>query len=574
MAYDRGELDLQAKIEVRLRDVAPPFGYTPPEGWTEGQPLRLTTTLGRCLFNETLPDDYPFVNYEVGKKQLSTIVNELAESYPKVEVAAALDALKDAGFHWATRAGVTIAIEDVVAPPNKAEILDTYEKRADKVQREYDRGLITDDERRQELIEIWTHATADVAQDMEAAFPETNPVWMMVNSGARGNPMQVRQIAGMRGLVSNPKGETIPRPITSSFREGLSVVEYFISTHGARKGLADTALRTADSGYLTRRLVDVAQDVIVREEDCGTDRSICHADRRDRTPTAACASCPTSRTPAPAARWPRTSRTPDGNVLATAGSDMTEAMIDQLVAAGVGVGAHLQRPGLPGEVGVCAKCYGRSLATGKRVDVGEAVGIIAAQSIGEPGTQLTMRTFHTGGVAGLDITHGLPRIQELFEARIPKGMAPISEVEGTVRIEEPEKSRKIVIVPGRRLRGDRLPGLDAVPAAGRRRRPRQGRPAADPGRGQPARGAADPRLPRGAAAPGARGAGGVPVAGRVDPRQAHRDHHPADAQAGERARVRRHRAAARRAGRAAEVRGGQPRRGGSGRHVGVRPRRC
>ena len=227
-----------------------------------------------AIFNETLPADFPFVNYEVGKKQLSTIVNELAETYPKVEVAAALDALKDAGFHWATRAGVTIAIEDVIAPPNKAEILDAYEKRADKVQREYERGLITDDERRQELIEIWTHATADVAKDMEAAFPETNSVWMMVNSGARGNPMQVRQIAGMRGLVSNPKGETIPRPIKSSFREGLSVVEYFISTHGARKGLADTALRTADSGYLTRRLVDVAQDVIVREEDCGTDRSL------------------------------------------------------------------------------------------------------------------------------------------------------------------------------------------------------------------------------------------------------------------------------------------------------------
>ncbi|HTP15726.1 MAG TPA: DNA-directed RNA polymerase subunit beta', partial [Streptosporangiaceae bacterium] len=253
MAYDRGELDLQAKIDVRLRDVAPPAGFTALEGWSPGQPLRLTTTLGRCLFNETLPGDYPFVNYEVAKKQLSTIVNELAETYPKVEVAAALDKLKDAGFHWATRAGVTIAIEDVVAPPDKQTILDTYEKRADKVQREYERGLITDDERRQELIEIWTHATADVAQDMESAFPETNPVWMMVNSGARGNPMQVRQIAGMRGLVSNPKGETIPRPIKSSFREGLSVVEYFISTHGARKGLADTALRTADSGYLTRR---------------------------------------------------------------------------------------------------------------------------------------------------------------------------------------------------------------------------------------------------------------------------------------------------------------------------------
>src|SRR6202046_1613171 len=335
MAYDRGELDLQARIEVRLRNVAPPMGYTPPENWTEGQPLRLSTTLGRVLFNETLPDNYPFVNYEVGKKQLSTIVNELAESYPKVEVAAALDALKDAGFHWATRAGVTIAIEDVVAPPNKAEILDTYEKRADKVQREYDRGLITDDERRQELIEIWTHATADVAQDMEAAFPETNPVWMMVNSGARGNPMQVRQIAGMRGLVSNPKGETIPRPIKSSFREGLSVVEYFISTHGARKGLADTALRTADSGYLTRRLVDVAQDVIVREEDCGTDRSLPmriaekDAEGHLRKP-------PNIENTGTGRTMAEDVEDSGGNVLATAGSDRTEAMIDAFVNAGVG----------------------------------------------------------------------------------------------------------------------------------------------------------------------------------------------------------------------------------------------
>jgi DNA-directed RNA polymerase subunit beta' len=446
MAYDRGELDLQAKVQVRLKGVTPPIGFTPPEGWADGLPLRLTTTLGRCLFNETLPDNYPFVNYEVGKKQLSTIVNELAETYPKVEVATALDALKDAGFHWATRAGVTIAIEDVVAPPNKQSILDAYDKRADKVQREYDRGLITDDERRQELIEIWTHATADVAQDMEAAFPETNPVWMMVNSGARGNPMQVRQIAGMRGLVSNPKGETIPTPIKSSFREGLSVVEYFISTHGARKGLADTALRTADSGYLTRRLVDVAQDVIVREEDCGTDRSlpmkIADADGAGhlrRLPNIE--NTGTGRTLAEDVTGP------DGTVLATADSDMTEVMIDQLVAAGVGSVRTYSVLVCQAKYGVCAKCYGRSLATGKRVDVGEAVGIIAAQSIGEPGTQLTMRTFHTGGVAGLDITHGLPRIQELFEARIPKGLAPISEVEGRVRIEEPEKARKIVVVP-------------------------------------------------------------------------------------------------------------------------------
>jgi DNA-directed RNA polymerase subunit beta' len=446
MAYDRDDLDLQAKIQIRLPNVTPPRGFTPPEGWQPGQPLRLETTLGRCLLNETLPADYPFVNFEVGKKQLSVIVNELAETYPKVEVAAALDSLKDAGFHWATRSGVTISIEDVAAPPNKREILDTYEKRADKVQREYERGLITDDERRQELIEIWTHATADVAQDMEKAFPETNPVWMMVNSGARGNLMQIRQIAGMRGLVSNPKGETIPRPIKSSFREGLSVVEYFISTHGARKGLADTALRTADSGYLTRRLVDVAQDVIVREEDCGTDRSLPMRIAEKGT-DGVVRKLPNIENTGTGRTLSEDVTGPDGTVLVTAESDMTEAMIDMLVNAGVESVRTYSVLVCQAKVGVCGKCYGRSLATGKRVDVGEAVGIIAAQSIGEPGTQLTMRTFHTGGVAGLDITHGLPRIQELFEARIPKGLAPISEVDGKIRIDEQDKSRKIVVVP-------------------------------------------------------------------------------------------------------------------------------
>jgi DNA-directed RNA polymerase subunit beta' len=445
MAYDRGELDLQAKVAVRLVGVNPPRGFDPPQGWADGRPFRIETTLGRCIFNEALPGDFPFVNYEVGKKQLSAIVNELAETYPKVQVADALDALKDAGFHWATRAGVTIAIEDVVAPPNKQTILESYEKRADKVQREYERGLITDEERRQELIEIWTHATADVAKDMEAAFPETNSVWMMVNSGARGNPMQVRQIAGMRGLVSNPKGETIPRPIKSSFREGLSVLEYFISTHGARKGLADTALRTADSGYLTRRLVDVAQDVIVREEDCGTDRSIVMK-IAERSADGQLRKLPNIENTG-------TGRTlgedveVNGTVVGAAGSDTTEAMIEALIGAGVDAVRTFSVLICEAKVGVCAKCYGRSLATGKRVDVGEAVGIVAAQSIGEPGTQLTMRTFHTGGVAGQDITHGLPRIQELFEARIPKGMAPISEVDGRIKVEETEKARKIIVIP-------------------------------------------------------------------------------------------------------------------------------
>ncbi|RAY15163.1 DNA-directed RNA polymerase subunit beta' [Actinomadura craniellae] len=445
MAYDRGELDLQAKIHVRLKDVPPPRGWQAPEGYEAGQPYRLETTLGRCLFNETLPADFPFVNYEVGKRQLSAIVNELAERYPKVEVAASLDALKDRGFHWATRSGVTISIEDVIAPPNKAEILGSHERRADKVQREFDRGLITDDERRSELIEIWNQATADVAKDMEDSFPKTNPVWMMVQSGARGNPLQIRQIAGMRGLVSNPKGETIPRPIKSSFREGLSVVEYFISTHGARKGLADTALRTADSGYLTRRLVDVAQDVIVREEDCGTDRTIPFqvADRQpDGTLTK-----PTTTETGLVGRTIAEDVVVDGTVIFPADTDLADTVVERLVEAGVEEVRTRSALVCEAKIGVCAACYGRSLATGKRVDVGEAVGIIAAQSIGEPGTQLTMRTFHTGGVAGADITHGLPRVQELFEARIPKGVAPISEVAGRIKIEETEKTRKVVVIP-------------------------------------------------------------------------------------------------------------------------------
>ncbi|MFG2087770.1 MULTISPECIES: DNA-directed RNA polymerase subunit beta' [unclassified Spirillospora] len=445
MAYDRGELDLQAKIHLRLKDVPPPREWIAPEGYEPGQPYRLETTLGRALFNETLPDDFPFVDDEISKKQLSAIVNELAETYPKVAVANALDALKSTGFHWATRSGVTIAIDDVLAPPNKQEILGGYEQRAEKVQREFNRGLITDDERKQELIEIWNKATADVAVDMEASFPKDNPIWMMIQSGARGNPLQLRQIAGMRGLVSNPKGETIPRPIKSSFREGLSVVEYFISTHGARKGLADTALRTADSGYLTRRLVDVAQDVIVREEDCGTDRTI-PFEVADKLSDGTLVKLATSETSL-VGRTIAEDVVVDGTVIFPADTDLSDAVVSRLVEAGVDKVRTRSALVCEAKIGVCAACYGRSLATGKRVDVGEAVGIIAAQSIGEPGTQLTMRTFHTGGVAGGDITHGLPRVQELFEARIPKGVAPISEVAGRVKIDETEKARKVVVVP-------------------------------------------------------------------------------------------------------------------------------
>ncbi|MCF8539551.1 MAG: DNA-directed RNA polymerase subunit beta' [Candidatus Nanopelagicales bacterium] len=444
MAFDGGSLALGAKTKIRLNNVTPPLGYEVPEGWEFGQPLTMVTTLGRALFNEALPVDYPFVNEKVDKKVLGATVNRLSELYPKVEVAETLDQLKALGFHWASRSGVTISISDVVAPPAKAGLVASAEEKDAKVQQQYEKGLITDSERRQELIEIWTRATDEIAKAMQENFPEANPVHIMVDSGARGNYMQVRQIAGMRGLVANPKGEIIPRPIKANFREGLSVLEYFISTHGARKGLADTALRTADSGYLTRRLVDVSQDVIIREVDCGTERGseIAIAELVDGTlrPLENLDTALVSRVLA-------RDVVVDGTTVATAGEELDIPRLEELVAAGADKVRVRTVLTCESHVGTCAMCYGRSMATGKLVDVGEAVGIVAAQSIGEPGTQLTMRTFHTGGVAGDDITHGLPRVVELFEARTPKGVAPISEVAGRVRFEDAEKLRKIVITP-------------------------------------------------------------------------------------------------------------------------------
>ncbi|MDC3002063.1 DNA-directed RNA polymerase subunit beta' [Actinomycetota bacterium] len=444
MAFDAGALDLQARAKIRIENTEPPHGWPVPEGWEAGQPFTLMTTLGRALFNEALPADYPFVNHQVDKKLLGATVNRLAERYSKVEVAETLDQLKALGFRWATRSGVTISFSDVVAPPAKAELLASAEEKASKVQQQYERGLITDSERRQELIEIWTRATDEVARAMQENFPETNPVHMMVDSGARGNYMQVRQIAGMRGLVANPKGEIIPRPIKSNFREGLSVLEYFISTHGARKGLADTALRTADSGYLTRRLVDVSQDVIVREVDCGTERGseIVIGEKVDGV-LRPVDNLDTSAATRVLARDVEV----DGTVVGNAGEQLDVPRLESLVASGAETIRVRTVLNCESPVGTCAMCYGLSMATGKLVDVGEAVGIIAAQSIGEPGTQLTMRTFHTGGVAGEDITHGLPRVVELFEARTPKGVAPIAEVSGRVRIEDTEKARKIIVVP-------------------------------------------------------------------------------------------------------------------------------
>ncbi|MBZ5740539.1 DNA-directed RNA polymerase subunit beta' [Nocardioides sp. GBK3QG-3] len=446
MAFDRGEITLQSPVKIRFTDVVPPLELG--EDIEAGQTITLETTLGRAIFNDALPADYPYVNYEVGKKALGAIVNDLAERYTKVEVAASLDALKDTGFRWATFSGVTVSIDDVTTPGQKVEILSGYEAQAAKVQKQFERGLVTDEERRQELIEIWTQAANEVGKAMETTFDRANPIYMMVESGASGNMNQIRQVAAMRGLVANPKGEIIPRPIKSNFREGLTVLEYFIATHGARKGLADTALRTADSGYLTRRLVDVSQDVIIREDDCGTERGLPKriGERREDGTVVKAENAETAayaRSAATEIVHPET-----GEVLAAAGEDLGDVKIGELVAAGIEEVKVRSVLTCDARTGTCAKCYGRSLATGKLVDIGEAVGIIAAQSIGEPGTQLTMRTFHTGGVASADdITQGLPRVVELFEARSPKGRSPISEASGRVEIDETDKARKILITP-------------------------------------------------------------------------------------------------------------------------------
>jgi DNA-directed RNA polymerase subunit beta' len=439
LALDRG-MNLHAPIRIRLRGKTMPAEML-PDGWDGTDPAGRTpvvrTTIGRVVLNSAFPEDFEFRNHTVLKGDIQRLVDEAVHRYDRAVVEGILDNLKNLGFHYATRAGVTIGVEDVTTPPSKPKILDEHEKRAQKVEAQYRKGIITDDERRQELIEIWTQATDEVKDAMEAQFTPTNPIFMMANSGARGNIMQIRQLAGMRGLVANPKGEIIPRPIKSNFREGLSVLEYFISTHGARKGLADTALRTADSGYLTRRLVDVAQELIIREEDCGTDRSVpatANIVRPDGTKVKS-AHVDTSLFGRILAEDVKVG----GKKVALVGQELTDELTATVVDSGVESVQVRSVTTCEAEVGVCATCYGRSLASGRLVDIGEAVGIIAAQSIGEPGTQLTMRTFHTGGVAGEDITHGLPRVQELFEARKPKGEAVITEISGEVAIEDDDE---------------------------------------------------------------------------------------------------------------------------------------
>ncbi|MBP3222606.1 MAG: DNA-directed RNA polymerase subunit beta' [Actinomycetaceae bacterium] len=447
MAYDLGELHLNALCKIRFEgDVPPPRQWVAPEKHEEGDSYILETTLGRALFNETLPLTFPYVNEVVDKKKLGQIVNELAERHEKVEVGASLDALKQTGFYWAGRSGVSIAVSDVIVPDSKPEIIAAAEKKAAKIEEQFNKGMILDQDRREGLVKLWGDTTNEIAEEMKKNFAPLNTVNRMVASGARGNWEQLRQIGGMRGQVADPKGTIIPRPIQSNYREGLSVLEYFIATHGARKGLADTALRTADSGYLTRRLVDVSQDVIVREHDCGTSaglkKRIAYVDEnKNLVPDEMLDTAVYARILA------KDVIDDNGDVIAKAGIDLGDEAIEKLIDSGVTEVTVRSVLTCQSKSGTCALCYGRSMATGKLVDIGEAVGIVAAQSIGEPGTQLTMRTFHTGGSASADdITQGLPRVQELFEARTPKGEAPISEAAGTLRIEDGERTRKLIVV--------------------------------------------------------------------------------------------------------------------------------
>ncbi|MDX1468726.1 MAG: DNA-directed RNA polymerase subunit beta' [Acidimicrobiia bacterium] len=465
MAYEIGELSLHAPIKIRLGPLAGDPQNHADLRQTLGKllndepfdPKALSeTTLGRVLLNEAFPEDFPFVDSAVIKSDLRLLIETIIARYPKSAVATTLDKVKSLGFEFATKAGLTIALDDVRTPENKTDILAEYEERAEKVQTLFTKGVVTDDERRQELIEIWTEATEKVTDAMKASLKteQFNSLDMMVGSGARGNMMQVRQIAGMRGLVANPKGDIIPRPIISNFREGLSVLEYFISTHGARKGLADTALRTADSGYLTRRLVDVSQEMIILEEDCETDRGIMIRVIDDRGQKIRNIR---SRIYGRALADDLKQETEKGGYAFIATEDDNKLRAGTIIGTkelhaieGADIETVRVRSPLTCDTrgGVCQTCYGLSLATGRIVETGEAVGIMAAQSIGEPGTQLTMRTFHTGGVAGEDITHGLPRVVELFEARTPKGKAVLSEMSGTAVLHDDEEGRRIVVTSG------------------------------------------------------------------------------------------------------------------------------
>lgn len=424
MAYEEGDIDLHALIKVR-----------------ECKGTSRETTLGRMIFNSVLPENIGYYEQEISKKDLQKIVNVCFRKYGANRTAEVLDKIKDLGYHYGCISGTTVSVTDIKVPPEKQDLIAQAEEEVLQLEKQHRRGLITDNEKYHRTTVIWTETKDQITEKMKENLGKWNPVYMMATSGARGNMSQLSQLAGMRGLMSDPTGKVIELPIKANFREGLTVLEYFISTHGARKGLADTALRTADSGYLTRRLVDVCQDVIIREEECGTEEGVwvkaivedgdIYESLEDRI---------VGKLTFEDVIHPKTKK-----VIVKKNQIVNEAIAKEIVDAGIESVYMRSVLSCRSRHGICINCYGRNLATGKLVEVGEAVGTIAAQSIGEPGTQLTMRTFHTGGVAGDDITRGLPRVEEVFEARKPKGQAVITEVEGVARIEESKKNRKIII---------------------------------------------------------------------------------------------------------------------------------
>ena len=444
LAYQNGDVGLHAKIKVRVTK----------EIDGEKKTKTIVATVGRLIYNEEIPQDLGFVDrtdpekefdleidFAVMKKNLGTIIAKCIDKHGLNRSAELLDYIKALGYKYATKGAFTVSVHDVAVPEAKKKILADSEKQVEEVWKQYKRGLITEDERYSSIIKIWEKATNDVTDAMKDNFDELNPIYMMAQSGARGNMNQLRQIAGMRGLMANTSGKAVEIPIRSCFREGLDVLEYFISSHGARKGLADTALRTADSGYLTRRLVDVAQDIIVREHDCGTTEGIEIEDIKDGNQIIEKLH---ERLIGRYALHDIVNPT-TGELIVDNDTLITPDIADKIIDAGIDKVEVRSVLECKTKHGVCAKCYGMGLATRKEVNIGEAVGIIAAQSIGEPGTQLTMRTFHTGGVAGGDITQGLPRVEELFEARKPKGLAVISEIDGTVKIEEVKKRKEVTV---------------------------------------------------------------------------------------------------------------------------------
>nr|WP_278680172.1 DNA-directed RNA polymerase subunit beta' [Clostridium paraputrificum] len=445
MAYELKEIGVHDKIHVKL--------FKTVDGIEKTGIIK--TTVGKLIFNESIPQDLGFVDrnnkdeefnlevdFLVTKKSLGKIIDKCYLKHGPTETSIMLDKIKALGYHYSSIGAITVAASDMIVPKEKYDLLRDADETIEKIEKMYKRGFISDDERYERVIEKWTKTTEEVADTLMESLDKFNPIFMMADSGARGSKSQIKQLAGMRGLMASPSGKIIELPIRASFREGLDVLEYFLSTHGARKGNADTALKTADSGYLTRRLVDVSQDVIVREEDCGaTDGMVVSEIREGNEVVEGLAERLTGRYLAEDVINPST-----GEVIANNDTYVDSEMAETIVATGVKKVKIRSVFTCKCKIGVCAKCYGMNMATAKKINIGEAVGIIAAQSIGEPGTQLTMRTFHTGGVAGADITQGLPRVEELFEARKPKGLAIVSEISGTVRIEETKKKRTVYVM--------------------------------------------------------------------------------------------------------------------------------